>query len=281
MQGPGAANFIIDHAEVDFVFIEDKKVKELLNPECKSSKRLKDKLKLIRVTTMVCFISLTKEETAKATAIRIKPYSWHDFLHLGKEYPKSTFPPQAHDICAIMYTSGTSGDPKGVVLTNENVMALVRGMDLFTEQFEDKMIVDDVYLSFLPLAHILDCTIKWDIGEMLPNGVIKIIDMNKNLVKLSQGEYIALEHLENVYGVTPIVEDIWVYGNSFKSMLVAVVVPNEEVANKWAYSNGHIASFSKLYFLGQLKKYVLFELKLIVERNKVTSTDNEMMLLSM
>ena len=29
MQGPGAANFIIDHAEVDFVFIEDKKVKEV------------------------------------------------------------------------------------------------------------------------------------------------------------------------------------------------------------------------------------------------------------
>ncbi|RZC19867.1 Long chain acyl-CoA synthetase 1 [Glycine soja] len=331
MQGPGAANFIIDHAEVDFVFIEDKKVKELLNPECKSSKRLKDKLKLIRVTTMVCFISLTKEETAKATAIRIKPYSWHDFLHLGKEYPKSTFPPQAHDICAIMYTSGTSGDPKGVVLTNENVMALVRGMDLFMEQFEDKvnLVLDtlencydtmhfshnkrikkaveelnpvrrivfgmlynynnkqrrlreekvqtQIYTgSATPLClQLTKEAIKdgWfhtgDIGEMLPNGVIKIIDMNKNLVKLSQGEYIALEHLENVYGVTPIVEDIWVYGNSFKSMLVAVVVPNEEVANKWAYSNGHIASFSKLYFLGQLKKYVLFELKLIVERNKL------------
>ncbi|KAG5054645.1 hypothetical protein JHK85_007155 [Glycine max] len=218
MEGPGAANFIIDHAEVDFVFIEDKKVKE------------------------------------------------------GKEYPKSTFPPQAHDICAIMYTSGTSGDPKGVVLTNENVMALVRGMDLFMEQFEDKLTKEAIKDGWFHTG---------DIGEMLPNGVIKIIDMNKNLVKLSQGEYIALEHLENVYGVTPIVEDIWVYGNSFKSMLVAVVVPNEEVANKWAYSNGHIASFSKLYFLGQLKKYVLFELKLIVERNKVTSTDNEMMLLSM
>ena len=38
-----------------------------------------------------------------------------------------------------MYTSGTSGDPKGVVLTNENVTALVRGMDLFMEQFEDKV----------------------------------------------------------------------------------------------------------------------------------------------
>ena len=30
-------------------------------------------------------------------------------------------------------------DPKGVVLTNENVTALVRGMDLFMEQFEDKV----------------------------------------------------------------------------------------------------------------------------------------------
>ncbi|KAK7293339.1 hypothetical protein RJT34_16202 [Clitoria ternatea] len=71
-----------------------------------------------------------------------------------------------------------------------------------------------------------------DIGEMFPNGVVRIIDRKKNLVKLSQGEHIALEHLENVYGVTPIVEDIWVYGNSFKSMLVAVVVPNEEATNK-------------------------------------------------
>lgn len=47
-----------------------------------------------------------------------------------------------------------------------------------------------------------------DIGEILPNGVVKIVDRKKNLVKLSQGEYIALEHLENVYGITPIVEDV-------------------------------------------------------------------------
>lgn len=58
----------------------------------------------------------------------------------GKENPSSINPPLAHDICTIMYTSGTSGDPKGVVLTHENVLALVRGMDLFMEQFEDKVV---------------------------------------------------------------------------------------------------------------------------------------------
>lgn len=42
--------------------------------------------------------------------------------------------------------------------------------------------------------------------------------------------------------ITPIIEDICVYGNNFKSILVLVVVPNEEVVNKWAYANGHIAS---------------------------------------
>ncbi|KAJ1400853.1 AMP-dependent synthetase/ligase [Sesbania bispinosa] len=471
--GPGAVNFIIDHAEVDFVFVQDKKVKELLNPDCKSSKRMK---------AMVCFTSLTEEDKNKAATIGIKPYSWDEFLHLGKENPSSIFPPQAHNICTIMYTSGTSGDPKGVILTHENIATLVRGMDLFMEQFEDKMTVEDVYLSFLPLAHVLDRTIEeyffrkgasvgyyhgdlnairddlmelkptlfagvprvfekvyegikkavselnpvrrrvfgmlynyklgwmnkgykqkdaspladllafrkvkarlggrvrliisggaalspeveeflrvtccafvcqgygltetcgsttlgfpdemcmigtvgtvsvynemrleevpemgynplgtppcgeicvrgktvftgyyknpeltseaikdgWfhtgDIGEMLPNGVFKIIDRKKNLVKLSQGEYIALEHMENVYTMTPIVDDIWVYGNSFKSMLIAVVVPNEEITNKWAYSNGHIASFSKLCYLDQLKKYVLSELKSTAERNKL------------
>ena len=34
------------------------------------------------VTTMVCFTTLIEEEKAKATTIGIKPYSWHEFLHL-------------------------------------------------------------------------------------------------------------------------------------------------------------------------------------------------------
>lgn len=50
-----------------------------------------------------------------------------------------------------------------------------------------------------------------DIGEMSPDGVLKIIDRKKNIFKLSQGEYVAAEYLEKVYSFTPIVEDVSIF----------------------------------------------------------------------
>jgi len=73
-----------------------------------------------------------------------------------------------------------------------------------------------------------------DIGEWLPNGTLKIIDRKKNIFKLAQGEYVAAEYLETVYLRSTFVAQVFVYGDSFKNYLVAVVVPDPEVLLPWA-----------------------------------------------
>ena len=64
-----------------------------------------------------------------------------------------------------------------------------------------------------------------DVGVMYPNGTIKILDRSKNIFKLSQGEYVAPEKLENIYIQSNYIAQCMVYGDSLKNCCVAVIVP--------------------------------------------------------
>jgi long-chain acyl-CoA synthetase len=45
-------------------------------------------------------------------------------------------------------------------------------------------------------------------------------------MKLAQGEYVALEKIEDVYSRIPIAMQVFVHGNSLKSYLIGVIVPD-------------------------------------------------------
>lgn len=68
-----------------------------------------------------------------------------------------------------------------------------------------------------------------DIGVWDERGRLKIIDRKKNIFKLAQGEYIAPEKVEIVYGMSKYVAQAFVYGDSLKAALVGIIVPDEEV----------------------------------------------------
>jgi len=99
-----------------------------------------------------------------------------------------------------------------------------------------------------------------DIGMWLTNGTLKIIDRKKHIFKLSQGEYIAPEKIENIYLRSPFVSQIFVYGESLKSCVIAIIVPDVDTLKEWAVANGISGTLSVLCSNDSVKTMVLKEL---------------------
>ncbi|XP_020218242.1 long chain acyl-CoA synthetase 2 [Cajanus cajan] len=460
--GPNAVEFIINHAEVSIAFVQDNKIPSVLSclDRCSNLK------------TIVSFGNVSSSQKKEAEELGASCFTWGEFLQLGNtdfDVPLK----KKTNICTIMYTSGTTGEPKGVIIKNEAFMTQVLSIDQILYITDVVGTEDDVYFSFLPLAHIYDqimetyCIYKgssigfwqgdvrflmediqalkptlfcgvprvydrvyagissqissggalrstlfqyaynyklgylekglpqdkaaplfdrlvfdkirqalggrvrlllsgaaplprqveeflrvtfganmsqgygltescggcftaisnvfsmmgtigvpmttiearlesvpemgydalsseargeiclrgntlfsgyhkrqdlteevlvdgWfhtgDIGEWQPNGSMKIIDRKKNIFKLSQGEYVAVENIENKYLQCPLVTSIWVYGNSFEPFLVAVVVPERNALEDWAMKHNSNVDFKSLCGNLKARKYILDEL---------------------
>ncbi|EDW95404.1 long-chain-fatty-acid--CoA ligase 5 isoform X1 [Drosophila yakuba] len=96
-----------------------------------------------------------------------------------------------------------------------------------------------------------------DVGMWLPNGTLRIIDRRKHIFKLSQGEYIVPEKIENIYTLSQYVNQVYVYGESLKSCIIAVVVPDTDVLKQWATENNVRGTLSVLCNNKNVKELIM------------------------
>lgn len=66
-----------------------------------------------------------------------------------------------------------------------------------------------------------------DIGQMMQDGTIRIIDRKKDLVKLQGGEYVSLGKVESLLKLNTAVDNICVYADPSRTHAVAIVIPSE------------------------------------------------------
>jgi len=68
-----------------------------------------------------------------------------------------------------------------------------------------------------------------DIVEEIAPDQIRYLDRRNNVLKLAQGEFVAVAKLETIFaGGDPLIKQVYVYGNSTRAFLLAVVVPNPQ-----------------------------------------------------
>ncbi|KAA3140524.1 long-chain fatty acid--CoA ligase, partial [Alistipes indistinctus] len=79
-----------------------------------------------------------------------------DWLKQGENTDLKEVSIDPDDLAAIVYTSGTTGKPKGVMLTHDNVLSNVKSFSQVIDVGSD-----DVFLSFLPFSHTFERTVTF------------------------------------------------------------------------------------------------------------------------
>jgi len=96
----------------------------------------------------------------KGTREGLAVYSLDALRELGRQQPlelAESRTPSSDDVACIMYTSGSTGPPKGVVLKHSNLVAAIGSIISLVGHH---LKLDDTFLAFLPLAHILEYVVE-------------------------------------------------------------------------------------------------------------------------
>ncbi|XP_021282959.1 long chain acyl-CoA synthetase 7, peroxisomal [Herrania umbratica] len=141
--GPDAVNYVVNHSGIQAIFCVPQTLNTLLSFVSQ----------IPSVHLIVVVGGADEHLPSLPLTSSVKLISYLKLLGQGRSNLQPFCPPKPEDVATICYTSGTTGTPKGAVLTHGNLIANVAG---FCRAI--KFYPSDIYISYLPLAHIYERT---------------------------------------------------------------------------------------------------------------------------
>ncbi|ORY10587.1 long-chain-fatty-acid-CoA ligase 1 [Clohesyomyces aquaticus] len=259
--GPDTTEYIVNHSSLTCVVTSLNHVTALL----KLKPRLPS-LKLIVVLDPLSAGELPGQSKGEllnslASEMGVSIHYIKDVEALGEKEPIPYNPPKPDDVITINYTSGTTGDPKGVVLTHRNAVAGTNASLIIMGASPDQVVC-----SFLPLAHIYQ-----RLGEhsALAGGAAigyfhgNIAELVDDLKVLRPTAFAGVPRLYNRFGT--VIKENTIQQTGFKGALSRHVVSTKSAAlkDKENPTNKH-ALYDRIWSKKVIKAFGLNRCKIMV-----------------
>ncbi|XP_005883912.1 PREDICTED: long-chain-fatty-acid--CoA ligase 1 isoform X4 [Myotis brandtii] len=154
--GTEAITYIVNKAELSLVFVDKPEKANLLLEGVEN--KLTPGLKVV-----VLMDSYGSELVERGKKCGVEITSMKAMEDLGRANRKKPKPPAPEDLAVICFTSGTTGNPKGAMITHRNIVSDASGFVKVTENIVNPT-PDDTLISFLPLAHMFERVVEKVLG---------------------------------------------------------------------------------------------------------------------
>lgn len=151
--GAEALEYIIGLTEMKMVVCTADKIQSLIE--------IKEKIPTLTVIIAMDYKNVTKASSDLAKSKNLQVVAFEDVQKTGSADVIKRSPTNLDSIATICFTSGTTGMPKGVLLSHGNLLSFVAGIHAQTTcNYSPSFSKAEVHLSFLPLAHIFERVVQ-------------------------------------------------------------------------------------------------------------------------
>lgn len=142
--GLNALEFIFNQTQLTTLLLENNCLIKIM--------KLKAEQKTGAIKNLIAIDPFDKETETKCMELGLNLFSYEEILNQGIDYEMEFNKSTGDTILTFCYTSGTTGNPKGAMISNRSIMSGMHDMISIGFILNER----DIYLSYLPLAHIME-----------------------------------------------------------------------------------------------------------------------------